>query len=83
MKNGIITMALVFSLVCGAFAQGGMFQRGPEAGQDNSVGNRDGGLIELPSSHGSSQDSGAPLGGGVLLLAGLGAAYAAAKRRKI
>ena len=38
--------------------------------------NRDPILPDLPLQHGSDQSQSAPLGGGVLLLIGLGAAYA-------
>ena len=36
----------------------------------------------LPSSHGTGMDYEGPLGSGIAVLAGLGAAYAIAKRRK-
>ena len=38
--------------------------------------------ISLPGSHGGTDDVNAPLGSGILLLVGFGAAYAATKRRK-
>lgn len=38
-------------------------------------GNRDNGLLKLPDTHGSDQDTDAPLGSGIVLLAGMGAAY--------
>ena len=40
------------------------------------------GSIILPDSHGGNTDVDAPLGSGIAVLAGLGAAYAMAKRRK-
>ena len=36
----------------------------------------------LPNSHGLASDSGAPLGSGITVLIGLGAAYLVGKRRK-
>ena len=38
--------------------------------------------LSLPGAHGGTDDIDAPLGSGIVLLAGLGAAYAFAKRRK-
>ena len=45
-------------------------------------GNNRGGLLELPSTHGTDQDSNAPLGSGILLLAGMGAAYLLKNKKK-
>ena len=42
--------------------------------------NRNGGLV-LPGSHGQTDDSTAPLGSGIAVLMGLGAAYTLKKRR--
>lgn len=38
--------------------------------------------LNLPSEHGSSNDDGVPLGSGIAVLLGLGAAYVVAKKRK-
>mgnify|MGYP006908796131 CR=1 FL=1 len=42
---------------------------------------RSGGLV-LPGSHGQTDDSNAPLGSGVVVLLGMGAAYAMKKKRE-
>ena len=39
-------------------------------------------MINLPGSHGTTNDESAPLGGGALLLIGFGAAYAMRRRKK-
>ena len=39
-------------------------------------------MINLPGSHGTTNDESAPLGGGALLLIGFGAAYAMKRRKK-
>jgi hypothetical protein len=51
---------------------------------DNSLGGRAGGQINpvLPGQHGLSDNQGAPLGNGILLLAGMGVAFAACHKRK-
>ena len=87
MKKTIITIAIVLGISLGAAAQqqgGGLFQRGyvpDEANYDNVDSYRNDGLIDLPG-HGSENDFDGPIGSGIALLAGLGAAYAFGKRRK-
>ena len=63
------------------FGGGGMFQRGAIGGEQTLF-NRDGGLLNLPSIHGDTEDQEGPLGSGVALLLGLGGAYLVAKKRK-
>jgi len=82
MKKLILTSLIVLGLGMGAFAQSrGLFDKGPG---EQSSNNREATGLVLPNVHGDpgDQPADAPLGGGVLLLAGLGAAYAASKRRK-
>ena len=88
MKKAIITLAIVLGMTLGASAQwgGGLFQRGAVtdeefygAGYDYQT--RTDGLLNLPGQHGTTDDVQAPLGGGVLLLIGFGAAYAMKKRK--
>lgn len=84
MKKIALTLAIILGMGIGAFAQEkGLFGMGP--GRESSGDNRtEQGLI-LPTAHGNTGDANAtdtPLGSGLLLLAGLGAAYAASKRRK-
>ena len=85
LKKTIITLAIIFGLGLGAFAQGGLFQYGAVSdeeyygagysrGQDNP--------LILPG-HGETENApAAPLGGGALLLIGFGAAYALKKRNR-
>ena len=89
MKKAIITLAIVLGMTLGASAQfgGGLFQRGA-VGDEEYYGasydyqTRTHGLLNLPSAHGVDTDQyGAPLGGGALLLIGFGAAYAVKKQR--
>ena len=84
MKKTITTIAIFLGITLCASAQqtgGGIFERGyvseeasnPRSGES---------LLSLPGSHGSNTDTEAPLGGGIAVLLGFGAAYAFAKRRK-
>ena len=83
MKKTITTIAILLGITLCATAQqtGGIFERGyvseeasnPRSGES---------LLSLPGSHGSNTDAEAPLGGGIAVLLGFGAAYAFAKRRK-
>jgi hypothetical protein len=57
----------------GLFGMGNLFTREGEGG---ALG------LSLPTSHGESEDQGAPLGSGIAVLMGLGAAYLVGKRRK-
>ena len=93
MKKTILTIAIVFGLSLSTFAQwgGGLFQRGAvsdEVFYGNYYGyqNRldDGNLIgpAIPYTHDLTDDQGAPLCGGALLLIGFGAAYALKKRKE-
>ena len=97
MKKLALTFAIVLGLSLSSFAGGGIFQRGTEAEEETNSYNRSGyfnyydifrdgrtGDPVLPGfpEHDLGTNESAPLGGGVLLLIGFGAAYAAAKRRK-
>ena len=89
MKKLIMTSAIVLALSFTTFAQDGMFHRSDNA---KNGGNgyalyeakgdlKGGGFPGLPG-HGESDDVDAPLGSGIVLLAGLGAAYMVAKKRR-
>lgn len=85
MKKTFLTLAIVFGISLGVFAQqgGGLFGMGPQRNSydyeyDQEYRN---GLLALPSSHGQTEDQ-TPLGTGALLLMGFGAAYAMKKRQK-
>ena len=82
MKKLALTIAIVLGLSMTTFAEGGgLFQRGAEQKQTSNI-NRSGSPM-LPN-HGSDQngDADAPLGTGIAVLAGLGAAYLIGKRHK-
>ena len=90
MKKLIMTTAIVLALSFTTFAQdGGMFHRADNAknGGDGyalyeSKGDtKVGGFPGMPG-HGGNSDADAPLGSGIVLLAGLGAAYMVAKKRR-
>ena len=85
MKKLIMTIAIVLGMGAMAFAQdvevyeeAGLFGKGTKIFQREL----DESLIDLPSVHGSEDDADAPLGSGVAVLMGLGAAYMVAKKRK-
>ena len=81
MKKTLITVSIVLGMALSGMAQqhgGGLFQRGE---MDGSNGNAISPM--LPTEHGLSGDQGAtPLGGGVLVLSALGAAYLASRKRR-
>ena len=84
MKKLTLTLAIVLGMTVGAMAQGGLFQRGYSDYDSDYMTNNDrtGSLLSLPS-HGSTEDVDAtPIGSGIAVLVGLGAAYAVAKKRK-
>ncbi len=83
MTKTTATIAILLGLTLGASAQSnsGLFGRGPVM-EENDRNTPNGGLINLPGSHGSTNDADVPLGGGIALLTGLGAAYLVAKKRK-
>ena len=80
MKKTILTIAILFGMFTGAFAQGGLFGMGPERQSESYDYSERGGMLSLPSSHGNDQDE-SPLGSGALLLIGFGAAYALKKKK--
>lgn len=88
MKKTALTIAIVLGITLGAMAQqygGGLFQRGmvsDEVYYGQSYDRTGTGLI-MPTGHGDAIDTNAtPLGSGIALLVGLGAAYAMKKRSK-
>lgn len=90
MKKLAITTAIILGLAVCSFGQrqgGGLFQFGAQSEETNNGfgqtrGGDDGGLISLPTEHGQTTDEDAPLGSGIAVLLGLGAAYMVAKKRK-
>lgn len=84
MKKTIATLSLILAIDIGATAQngGGLFQRGPMR-EDNNYDRTEGSsLLGLPSVHGSDTDSDVPLGSGMAVLLGMGAAYLMGKKHR-
>ena len=90
MKKLIMTTAIVLGLAMMSYAQGGgMFHRADNAknGGDGyalyeTKGDIKGGGFPGMPGHGGNSDADAPLGSGIVLLAGLGAAYLVGKKRR-
>lgn len=88
MKKVALTLAIILGLSMTTFADpdgGGMFSRNKAANNNNNT-RTEGGLL-LPNKHGSNQDwngeeDDLPLGSGIAVLMGLGAAYLVGKKRK-
>ena len=86
MKKQLLTIAIVLGLSVPTIADpiqgGGLFQRGAVS-DEAYYGNRDGNTPMLPN-HGSikNEDASGPLGSGIAVLLGLGAAYASLRKRK-
>ncbi len=90
MKKLVLTIAIVLGMALGATAQfsqnnnnSGLFQRGYVSAEEYYDGYRDASLISprLPN-HLQDDNQDAPLGSGIALLLGMGAAYMVAKKRK-
>ena len=91
MKKLIATTAIILGLSMTTFAQGGLFHRGASAGDgqraeyslmNGAKGGENGATPMLPTHDGSGTDQPAPLGSGLVILAGLGGAYLIGKKRK-
>lgn len=87
MKKVALTLAIVLGMTVTSFADGGgLFQRGvnsEETGMAYGLMNRTTyDYPTIPNHQLSDNQDAAPLGSGIAVLIGLGAAYAAAKRRK-
>ena len=86
MKKLAMTLAIVLGLGMASYANGGgLFGQGQAAPEQSNTsvmsGNRLGGNPALPN-HGENTNQPAPLGSGIAVLIGLGAAYAVAKKRE-
>lgn len=87
MKKLVLTIAVVLSFVMSVSAQdeykgGGLFKRGA---MPTETATRQTPLLALPTQHGQSGDQptdSVPVGSGMAVLVGLGAAYLVAQRRK-
>ena len=92
MKKFIAITAIILGMSMTTFAQGGLFHRGASApeGETADYSLSKGGfrgdetpIPMLPSHNGSSESQPAtPVGSGIAVLIGLGAAYAFAKKRE-
>ena len=80
MKKTALTIAIILGLGMASFAQGGgLFQRG--ATEETT--NREGGALTpgLPGHNEDDDQDATPLGSGIAVLMGLGAAYLVGKKR--
>ena len=92
MKKLALTIALLLGLTMTTFADGGLFKRGYNAENGASGYNYFGAKVEddnagspampLLPQHGESGNQPAPLGSGIAVLVGLGAAYLVGKKRR-
>jgi len=92
MKKLTITLTLILGITMTTFADGGLFNRGYNAENGYSGYNYFGAKVEgdkagspampLLPNHGESGNQPAPLGSGIAVLVGLGAAYMVAKKRR-
>ena len=85
MKKLALTFAIVLGMAMTTFAQGGgIFGMGETRGESYSTrADGDGPMIALPGQHGLDGDQGAtPVGSGLAVLIGFGAAYALKKRNE-
>ena len=87
MKKATTIIAILLGMTLGAMAQqngGGLFRRGivPDETFYGGVNRTETGLM-LPVTHGEAADqNGTPVGSGIAILVGLGAAYVMKKRRE-
>ena len=82
MKKLIITTAIILGLAMTSFADpngGGLFQRGDTPNKGMSM--RDNSNMPMLPSHNQTTNQNAPLGTGIAVLVGLGAAYLIGKKR--
>ena len=79
MKKVLVTLSLVLTLGLGASAQSDAFFSYSDVDNQNRQSN---GLPALPMRGQSDDQPAAPVGSGLLILAGLGAAYALKRKNK-
>ena len=88
MKKPTLTIAIVLGMAMTSFADpngGGLFQRGTTPEREGWYGARETPSTPMLPSHGSPDNQDAdqvPMGSGIAVLLGLGAAYLVGKRRK-
>ena len=81
MKKVLVTLSLVIVLGLGASAQSDAFFSYSDVDNQNRQSNGLGDMPALPM-RGQNTDQSAPIGSGLLILAGLGAAYALKRKEK-
>ena len=82
MKKTLTTLVILVVLGFGASAQS-LFQRDGGIYNSKDRGTNNGPMINLPEAHGlTDNQDGVPLGSGIAVLMGLGAAYLVGKKRK-
>jgi LPXTG-motif cell wall-anchored protein len=93
MKKLALTIAILLGLTMTTFADGGLFNRGNNAKNGQASGyiyfgvktegdNAGSPAMPLLPQHGEDTNQPAPLGSGIAVLMGLGAAYLVGKRRR-
>ena len=91
MKKLALTIAILLGITMTSFADGGLFNRGNNAKNGfsgytyfntNEMGLRDEVNMPMLPNHGENTNQPAPLGSGMAVLMGLGAAYMVAKKRR-
>ena len=91
MKKTIITLTLILGLTMTTFADGGLFNRGNNSKYGQNYGyiyfnakDTGSGDVDMPMlpPHGSDDNEPAPLGSGIAMLVGLGAAYLVGNKRR-
>ena len=92
MKKLTLTIAILLGITMTTFADGGLFNRGYNAENGYSGYNYFGAKAEVDNAvspatpllpqHGQDTNQTAPLGSGIAVLMGLGAAYMVAKKRR-
>ena len=86
MKKLIITTTMILALTLGGIAQegGGMLRRSSEYEEARNSNRMGGNAPMFPSQHNLNDDQNAdgPIGSGIAVLVGLGAAYLVGKKRR-
>ena len=85
MKKLVLTIAIVLGLGLTSFADpygGGLFKRGANPDQNFYRNYENGLILEFPVHEAEGEQQEAPLGSGVAIMLGLGAAYLIGKRRE-
>ena len=93
MKKLTLTIAIILGMTMTSFADDGLFNRANNANNGASgysfftgsrIGDEGEGVFNTPGlpGHGSDDNQPAPLGSGIAVLMGLGAAYMVAKKRR-